>query len=347
MKKKGNYKLTENDKRYIVENANKKSVYEIADEIGCSEMSVRNHIKRQNIKLKRHKKWDSKRSGEFVEMVKQGYSAHVLADKFHMKRNSVYVRLVLLREQGLDVPLFKERRKLSAFCEKGGFTEEDKQYIKDNTNILSTREMAEWLGCSSVSIRAYQKAMGIEAARFSRWSPSKRMEIIRMLESGKALGEVAEKFETTKVAIRNQLYEARKSGMEVPTLWQIKERLKEKMSPYKGYTKLTEKEIQYILENVGKKSSSEMANEIGCHISTIIYNLNKRHIQVERFSKWSNSRKAELLELRKKGMTLEELAEVYKVSKRAISAQLTIMRKDGMKLPTLKEFWAEKKRNGY
>lgn len=110
------------------------------------------------------------------------------------------------------------------------------------------------------------------------------------------------------------------------------------MTSYKGYTKLTKEEVQYILDNKDKKTTKEMADWIGCHISAITYRLRNMGIKKKQFSIWSISRKAELLELRKKGKTLQELAERYNVSKRAVGAQLTIMRKEGYNVPSFSDF---------
>lgn len=171
---------------------------------------------------KQHKKWDKEKCGVLIEMVKQGYSAKVIADKFNIIETSVYGKVIKLKKDGWDIPTFTERKSLSLYCRRGCLSEEDKRFIKENANVISTKETADWLGCSVETVRAYQKAMGIKAVRFVKWSPQKRNKIVQLLSEGWQLKDVADELGTTEKIIREQLSEMRKSGIEVPTLWQFR-----------------------------------------------------------------------------------------------------------------------------
>lgn len=103
------------------------------------------------------------------------------------------------------------------------------------------------------------------------------------------------------------------------------------------YIRLSEDEIQYILDNVEKKSTREMAEWIGCHITAVWYHLKKKGKQPMQFSKWSPTDRQELLELYKQGLSHKEIAEITKVSLSAIRGQFQVMRRKGIEIPTYAE----------
>lgn len=100
------------------------------------------------------------------------------------------------------------------------------------------------------------------------------------------------------------------------------------------HTRLSKDEIQYIFDNVGKKSTREIAEWIGCHVAAVNYRLRKRGIKHRGFSMWSQHRLDEMLALRCEGYSLEELAKHFNVSKCAVDDQIHLMRKKGIKVPT-------------
>lgn len=63
-------------------------------------------------------------------------------------------------------------------------SEDEKQYILDNYNIKSTREMAEWIGCHILTVLYHLKRNGIEPKPFSKWSPVKKKEMLSLRQSG-------------------------------------------------------------------------------------------------------------------------------------------------------------------
>lgn len=100
------------------------------------------------------------------------------------------------------------------------------------------------------------------------------------------------------------------------------------------HIRLSKDEIQYILDNVDKKSTREMADWIGCNVHTVCNHLQKRGIKRKIFSMWSPQRLEEMLSLRREGMSYKELAEHFNVSESAIFNQLRTMRRNGVDVPT-------------
>lgn len=100
------------------------------------------------------------------------------------------------------------------------------------------------------------------------------------------------------------------------------------------HIRLSEDEVQYIFDNVGKKSTREIAEWIGCHVAAVNYRLRKRGITHKGFSVWSPYKQDELLSLRRKGFSIKELAEHFDTTQVAIEGQIRIMRKKGIKVPT-------------
>lgn len=114
------------------------------------------------------------------------------------------------------------------------------------------------------------------------------------------------------------------------------------MAQRNSFIRLNKDEIQYILDNVNKASLTEMSEWIGCTKEAVRYHIKKHKIKTEQFSMWSAFRKAELVELRKGGMSIKALAERYKVSQKAISGQLCLLRKNGIEIP----YYVKKEKNG-
>lgn len=222
MKTKGCHRLTEVDKQFIKDNIDKLSFDEIANNLDCCVQSVRNNIKRMNLKKARQKRWDSKLCREFAEMVKKGYSSQVLAEKFNLGYQGVYTRLTILKKEGWDIPLFRERKAMEAYGGRCCLSDEEIKYIKENTNVLTTKEMSEWLGCSVNKIKKCQKIMGVETKVFSRWSPLKKEKMLSMYLDGKELADIAKAFNTSLVVVKGQINEMRKKGRNIPTLREMR-----------------------------------------------------------------------------------------------------------------------------
>lgn len=98
----------------------------------------------------------------------------------------------------------------------------------------------------------------------------------------------------------------------------------------KSYLRLSQDEIDFILENANKKSTREMAEWIGCNINAIRYHLRINGVKTEQFSHWSPEKRQEILELRKNGLTTTQISRVFNTTASAIRSQLIIMRRKGI-----------------
>lgn len=199
------------DRAYILKNYQDKSCGEIATYIGCNTNTVRQFLRKQNLDTCRYHKWTRSRNLELIDLVKKGYSAKSLASKFNVTRVVIYNRLSQLRREGYDVVLFSE-------IGKERLTDEDKQYIRDNTNKLSIKEMTDWIGCNSKDIRKYQESLNIKTVDFYKWSPERNNTMLKLLLEGKKTKEVAEALNTTVEKVRQQLYILRKQYPSIPTI---------------------------------------------------------------------------------------------------------------------------------
>ena len=98
----------------------------------------------------------------------------------------------------------------------------------------------------------------------------------------------------------------------------------------KSYLRLSQDEIDFILENANKKSTKEMAEWIGCNISAIRYHIRNNGVKTVQFSYWSPEKRQEILELRKNGLTIAQISRVFNTTVSAIKSQLIIMRRKGL-----------------
>lgn len=94
-------------------------------------------------------------------------------------------------------------------------TEDEKQYIRDNVNRISTREMAEWIGCTHYAIRYHFRKEGIKPVQFKVWSPEK-LRILRALrQDGMAIKDIAKQFNATYEAVHGQIETMKRKGVDV------------------------------------------------------------------------------------------------------------------------------------
>lgn len=96
--------------------------------------------------------------------------------------------------------------------------QDDKQYIRDNIDKVSQREMARWIGCHYSTIRYFIKKENIPTKRQNRWTPEKSDEIIALRRLGHTSQEIADIMQVSQGAIRGQLNILRKEGYDVPYL---------------------------------------------------------------------------------------------------------------------------------
>lgn len=94
--------------------------------------------------------------------------------------------------------------------------------------------------------------------------------------------------------------------------------------------RLSESEIQYILENANKKSIKEIAEWIGCHVNVIYYQLKKNNISTVQFSKWSPKMKDEMLSMYRMGYKPDVIGKHFNMSGQAVRNQIMIMKRHGI-----------------
>lgn len=103
---------------------------------------------------------------------------------------------------------------------------EEIQYILKNYNRLSSKEMADWIGCVPGTIVYQLKKHGLQPVSFSKWSPKKLEELIKLRRQGFSRRTLANHFGVTELSIQGQLKLLRKSGVDVPSHLAIKKNKK-------------------------------------------------------------------------------------------------------------------------
>lgn len=96
--------------------------------------------------------------------------------------------------------------------------QDDKQYIRDNIDKVSQREMAKWIGCHYSTIRYFIKKEKIAVKSMERWTPEKRDRILVLRNLGMTSEEIANILNVSYDSIRGQLNIMRKEGYDVPRL---------------------------------------------------------------------------------------------------------------------------------
>lgn len=101
---------------------------------------------------------------------------------------------------------------------------EEIKYILNNHNKLSSKEMAEWIGCVPGTVVYQLKKHGLKPINFSKWSPKRIEKLIQLRREGLSRKSLAIYFNVTEYSIQGQLKILRKNGIYVPTHLDIKRR---------------------------------------------------------------------------------------------------------------------------
>ena len=89
---------------------------------------------------------------------------------------------------------------------------EDKQYIRDNINKISQKEMAEWIGCHPITILRFIKKENLSTRKYEKWTLVKRNQVLILRRYGMTSQEIADILNVSYGSIRGQLNIMRKEG---------------------------------------------------------------------------------------------------------------------------------------
>lgn len=101
-------------------------------------------------------------------------------------------------------------------------TKDEEQYIFDNCDKKSAKEIADWIGCTVGTVSYHLKKRGLKPLYFSKWSSEKKRELLTLRCNGATRKELAERFGVTESAIHNQIRKMRESGINIPTQWDVR-----------------------------------------------------------------------------------------------------------------------------
>jgi DNA-binding CsgD family transcriptional regulator len=96
--------LTEDEKRYIFDNYDKKSAKEIADWIGCTVCTVNFHLKKRGLKSLHFSKWSSEKKRELLTLRCNGATRKELAERFGVTESAIHNQIRLMRQSGINIP---------------------------------------------------------------------------------------------------------------------------------------------------------------------------------------------------------------------------------------------------
>ena len=102
--------------------------------------------------------------------------------------------------------------------------------------------------------------------------------------------------------------------------------------------RLSQDEVQYILDNARSKTAKEIADWIGCTVPAVHYQLRKHGMKPLIIRKWSPERQARLRLLKAGGMAEADIARSFGTTKDAVHAQLWGMKKRGIEISTYNDF---------
>ena len=94
--------------------------------------------------------------------------------------------------------------------------------------------------------------------------------------------------------------------------------------------RLTQEEIQYILDNANKQSMSEITSWIGCCPQTVRYHMRKAGIKPENVIRYSVSDTFTILSMIRHGYTYREIAEELGTNKISIARRVAYLRHKGI-----------------
>lgn len=101
-------------------------------------------------------------------------------------------------------------------------SKDEEQYIFDNYDKKSAKDIADWIGCTVGTVNFHLKKRGFKSLHFSKWSSEKKRELLTLRCNGATRKELAERFGVTESAIHNQIRLMRQSGINIPTQWDVR-----------------------------------------------------------------------------------------------------------------------------
>ena len=100
-------RLSSDEVQYILDNANRQSVSEISDWIGCTPQTVRNQMRKHGIKPLNVVKFNLSDTFAIQSMARNGFSYQEIADELQRNRQSVKRRVEYLRSKGIPISEIK------------------------------------------------------------------------------------------------------------------------------------------------------------------------------------------------------------------------------------------------
>ena len=111
-------RLSRDEVQYILDNANRQSVSEISDWIGCTPQTVRNQMRKHGIKPRNVIRYNAEQTLAIQSMIHDGYTYQEIADRLQQDKQSIKRRVWFLRSQG--IPIEEPRVKRSTSQQRRG-----------------------------------------------------------------------------------------------------------------------------------------------------------------------------------------------------------------------------------
>ena len=280
-------KWTEEEIQYVIENANKLTWSEMSKFLGCSIETVQRCAKNQGIEVipTKSETW-TKEEVELLREYSTKYITKTIAKKLNRSTNSVKKKAL---KEGIKLHFKNDIWKKWMI-----------DYLKDNINDKSIRQIALFLNITDHQVRKKCKELGISYDN-NRWTKEEE-NILREYSDKCHYSEITKLIpDKTKGAI---LSKARQMNIKLIT----------------EYKNLNEEELDYLISNWNKIPINEMARQLKIPRATIYRYKKKLNLSdVGQTKKWTEET---LEELRKYSQTesIDKLAKRFKTSKSAISS---------------------------
>lgn len=106
-------RLSRDEVQYILDNANRQSVSEISDWIGCTPQTVRNQMRKHGIKPRNVIRFNAENTLAIQSMIHDGYTYQEIADRLQQDKRSIKRRVSYLRKKGIPIEIPRVNRSTS------------------------------------------------------------------------------------------------------------------------------------------------------------------------------------------------------------------------------------------
>ncbi len=277
--------LSEEEKKFIEENAMTMITREIAKKLNKKPRTIRNYYKRNNIKYKKEVYYLSEEEKDFIEK--------------NAKNMTIRKIVLKLGRSESTIRDYCDRNNIEFKKEYYFLSEEEKDFIKKNAMIMTPKEISKKLNRGIATIRYYYKKNNIKYKKKYNIFTEEEKDFIKKNAKNMTIKEIFKKLNKSGTTIRDKntiLYYCIRNNIEYK----------------KEFNPLSKKEKDFIKKNIENMMPKEIAKKLNRSDCTIREYCNRNNIEFKNIRKKTYpllSEEKDFIKKNAKNMILKEIAE--------------------------------------